>query len=218
MINNLDPKEWLELNAKLQARKNALRKALKERGILQKDKTNTFDKYSYFSEAAYKQLFTELFANYGLELTANEVEYSMFETTSEKMPNGRKVTFEFILSDCSTGFYEKSLISGEGMDKGDKGGFKADTGALKYYLANTFMVATGDDAENESPAAKGYEKATQAQIDLLKRNYQGENLQRLLSANNINNIEDISKAKAKEIIDKLMKTIKAREGNKNENN
>ena len=37
------------------------------------------------------------------------------------------------------------------LDKGDKAGYKANTGAIKYYLANTFMVATGDDPETETP-------------------------------------------------------------------
>lgn len=203
MLDKLEIKEWLALNAKLQKKKSNLRKALKEKGVLQKDKTNAYDKYDYFSESAYKQLFTELFSSNELELTANEIDYSMFETTSDKMPNGRKVTFEFILSDTETGFYEKSVISGEGFDKGDKGGYKADTGALKYYLANTFMVATGDDAESESPQAKGYEKATQPQVKILSQHYQGENLTKLLEANKITKLEDLPKSTATSIIGKL---------------
>ena len=154
MIEKLDIKQWLELNSKLQQKKNALRKALKEKGVLKKDKTNDYDHYSYFSEAGYKELFTELFSKCGLELTSNEIAYESFETTSEKQQSGRKVTFEFKLSDIDTGFYEVSKISGEGFDKGDKAGYKADTGAIKYYLANTFLVATGDDAEQDSPVAK----------------------------------------------------------------
>ena len=63
MIENLEIKEWLELNAKLQKKKNALRKELKEKGVLKKGATNEFDKYKYFSEAQYKELFTELFSN-----------------------------------------------------------------------------------------------------------------------------------------------------------
>ena len=61
MIEGLEAKEWLELNAKLQKKKNALRKDLKEKGILKKGKLNEFDNYQYFSEAQYKELFTELF-------------------------------------------------------------------------------------------------------------------------------------------------------------
>ena len=157
MLENLDAKEWLTLNAKLQQKKNALRKALKEKGVLQKGGTNNFDRYKYFSEAQYKELFTELFSENGLELKFDELEYNTF-TGSEKQQNGRMPRLEFRLFDIETGFFEETTITGEGMDKGDKAGYKAYTGALKYYLANTFMVATGDDPEKDSPDAKMNDK------------------------------------------------------------
>lgn len=171
-LDNLTIETWLDLNAKLQKKKNALRKALKEKGVLKKGGTNTYDKYSYFSEAQYKELFTELFSNAGLELSFNEVEYNTF-TGSEKQANGRMPKLNFILTDIDTGFYEETTITGEGIDKGDKAGYKAYTGALKYYLANTFMVATGDDPEKESPSHtmndKQEKKATEKQIELMKK-------------------------------------------------
>lgn len=172
IIETLEAKEWLTLNAKLQKKKNALRKVLKEKGVLKKGGTNTFDKYSYFSEAQYKELFTELFSDAGLELSFNEVEYNTF-TGSEKQANGRMPRLNFILTDVDTGFYEETTITGEGIDKGDKAGYKAYTGALKYYLANTFMVATGDDPERDSPAHtmndKQEKKATEKQIELIRK-------------------------------------------------
>jgi hypothetical protein len=80
---------------------------------------------------------------------------------------------DFILTDIETGFYEVTTITGEGIDKGDKAGYKAYTGALKYYLANTFMVATGDDPEKESPSHtmndKQEKKATAKQIELIRK-------------------------------------------------
>ncbi len=171
-LDNLTIETWLDLNAKLQKKKNSLRKALKEKGVLKKGGTNTYDKYSYFSEAQYKELFTELFSNAGLELSFNEVEYNTF-TGSEKQANGRMPKLMFILTDIDTGFYEETTITGEGIDKGDKAGYKAYTGALKYYLANTFMVATGDDPEKESPSHtmndKQEKKATEKQIELMKK-------------------------------------------------
>lgn len=207
-LEKLEIKEWLELNAKLQQKKNNLRKTLKEKGVLKKGATNDFDKYNYFSEAQYKELFTELFSTNGLELTPNELEYSMFEGT-EKQANGRNVKIEFTLTDIDTGFYETSIVTGEGIDKGDKAGYKADTGALKYYLANTFMVATGDDPEKESPDNKMNnkveKKATPKQIEILNKYYNGENLDKLLEANKLEKLEDISMTKASELISKIMR-------------
>ena len=200
-------KEWLDLNAKLQRKKNTLRKALKEKGVLQKGGKNTYDNYKYFSEAQYKELFTELFADCGLELKFNEISYDTFTGSSEKQSNGRMPKLEFELMDIDTGFGESTVITGEGIDKGDKAGYKAYTGALKYYLANTFMVATGDDPEKESPQEtmndKEERKATPKQIELLAKTYTGENLDKLLETQKISKLEDLSFAKASELISKI---------------
>ena len=205
-LDNLEPKTWLELNAKLQAKKNALRKDLKSKGILKKGGQNDFDHYSYFSEAQYKELFTELFSKNNLELKFSELEYNTFEG-SGKNCNGRMTRLEFFLYDVETGFFETTVITGEGMDKGDKAGYKAYTGAVKYYLADTFLVATGDDAEKESPAenmnTKSERKASPKQIELLLHYYTGENLDKLLQANNISKIEDLSMQTASNIISKI---------------
>lgn len=178
MIEKLEAKDWLKYNAQLQAKKNSLRKMLKEKGILKREGNNTFDKYKYFSEAQYKQLFTELFSAVKLELSFTELEYATFEG-SEKQANGRMPKLEFRLTDVDTGFYEATVITGEGIDKGDKAGYKAYTGAIKYYLANTFLVATGDDPEKESPENTMNKKnppkqatekhATEKQIEMIKK-------------------------------------------------
>lgn len=209
----LEPKAWLELNAKLQKKKNALRKDLKEKGVLKKGSKNTYDNYNYFSEAQYKELFTELFSKNGLELKFNELEYGTFENTSEKQPNGRCPKLEFTLFDIDTGFGETTTITSEGIDKGDKAGYKAYTGALKYFLADTFMVATGDDPETESLEVKQNKKnpikkangktATPKQIEILSKKYTGDNLTKLLDANGIESLEELPLEKASQLIEKI---------------
>ena len=195
--------EILALNAKLQIKKNALRKMLKEKGVLKKGGKNEHSKYSYFTEAQYKELFTELFSEVGLELKFTELEYITFQTDKA---NGRMPRLMFTLMDIDTGYGEETVITGEGLDFGDKAGYKAYTGALKYYLANTFMVATGDDPEKESPSAKtGEKKATPHQIAFLRAKYQGENYDKLLKANNIEKLEDMTMQQASSIIDKWKK-------------
>jgi len=142
--------KWLTLNSKLQNKKNALRKELQEKGVQEKDKCNKYDNYTYFSEAAYKKLFTDLFSKHNLELKFNEMEYRTYSIENSKLPNGRIVKLEFTLIDIETGFFETTIISAEANDRSDKGGYKAYTGALKYYLANTFMVATGEEPETDN--------------------------------------------------------------------
>lgn len=140
--------EELKLNAKLQEKKNKIRKALKDKGILPKGAVNEYDNYEYFSEAQYKELFTELFSENGIELYINEIDYGTFEGT-EKQPFGRTVTLSCKLIDIETGYSESSNHTGEGLDRGDKAGYKATTGALKRFLSSTFLVATKDDPERE---------------------------------------------------------------------
>lgn len=202
-------KETLDLNAKLQQKKNALRKMLKEKGVLKREGNNDFSHYKYFSEAQYKSLFTELFSECGLELKFTELEYGLF---SAEKGNGRMPKLQFTLMDIETGYGEETVITGEGLDSGDKAGYKAYTGALKYYLANTFMVATGDDPEKDTPTAKtGEKKATPNQVHFLRARYQGENREKLLKANNLEKLEDISAAKASEIIEKWKKAAEKKE-------
>ena len=192
--------KMLELNAKLQKKKNALRLILKDKGVLKKGGKNDYDKYTYFSEAQYKELFTELFSSTGLELSFTELEYNTF-TGSEKQANGRMPKLKFILTDIDTGYSEETVITGEGIDKGDKAGYKAYTGALKYYLANTFMVATGDDPEKESPAhtmnTKEEKKVTAKQIELMRQiaEEQGQVL-------NMDKVKNWTLKQASEFIDK----------------
>ena len=203
MLEKLEIKEWLDLNAKLQQKKNMLRIALHEKGILKKGAKNNFDNYSYFSEAQYKELFTELFCKNRLELKFNELEYGTFEG-SEKQANGRMPKLEFYLYDVDTGFYETSIITGEGIDKGDKAGYKAYTGALKYYLANTFMVATGDDPEIDSPDNKMNnkveKKASPKQVELLEGILDDEELEKTIAHYGIKDLSELTMKQASALI------------------
>lgn len=202
-FTRLDPEDWLKLNTALQQKKNALRKALKEKGILKRAGQNDFDHYKYFSEAQYKELFTELFSQTGLELKFNEVDYLPFDGP-EKQANGRMVRLEFDLIDTETGFYETTMITGEGIDKGDKAGYKAYTGAIKYYLADTFLVATGDDPEAESPDEKmnTAKKATENQIATIRKIISETNIPVLLRYYNVEKLEDLTIQQASDCIRK----------------
>ena len=53
-------------------------------------------------------------------------------------------------------------VAGEGLDTGDKAPYKAMTGALKYALLQSFLLATGDNPENE-PAQSHYARSRQSQ-------------------------------------------------------
>lgn len=194
-----------DLNAKLQQKKNALRKVLAEKGILQKGSTNDYDHYKYFSEAQYKKLFTELFSMHGLELTTSITDVKEFSGTT-KMPFGRIITMMITLTDSETGWSESSYSIGEGIDKGDKSIYKAMTGALKYYFANTFIVATGDDPETESGDGEPA-NITKDDIAIIQKAYK-EKLEDLLLSKNLKSIEEMSYKDGKELVAKLKEIAK----------
>ena len=66
-------------------------------------------------------------------------------------------------------------------------------------------VASAEEVQNAmaNQNAKDERKATPKQVEYLASKYTGENLEKLLKANNITKIEDISISKASEIISKL---------------
>ena len=230
LMDRLGVEKWMELNAKLQTKKNVLRKLLSAKGVLKREGQNAYDKYKYFSEAQYKELFTELMSEAKLELKFEEIDYLTFDGP-EKQANGRMPKLEFTLFDTETGFFETTHITGEGIDKGDKAGYKAYTGALKYYLANTFMVATGDDPEKDSPDNKmndvqsngrkektmntpvivediKKEKATEKQVNTIMKLLSEDDVARCLSFYSIETLNDLTISQASAVIKNFSKGAK----------
>ena len=201
----------------LQKKKNAIRKELHERGILPKGAHNDYDNYDYFSEAQYKELFTELFSKHGVELVIDEADYGTFDGT-DKQPFGRVVTLACSLIDIDTGYAETSRHTGEGLDRGDKAGYKATTGAIKKFLSSTFLVATKDDPEREDDkpvSKKTYSKTTtkttktvtgnitKGQIAIIKSLFKDskEELKEMMTPYKKKKIEELSMEEASKIIE-----------------
>lgn len=68
-------------------------------------------------------------------------------------------------------------------------------------------VASAEEVENamlNQKQGSGERKASPKQVEILKKIYQGENLEKLLKFNRISKIEDISLQKASELISKNM--------------
>jgi hypothetical protein len=56
------------------------------------------------------------------------------------------------LTDPNTGEYREYHFEGTGADNGDKALYKAYTGGLKFFLADQYLVAEGNDPEfDEDP-------------------------------------------------------------------
>ena len=89
----------------------------------------------------------------------------------------------------------------------------ATTYARRYSLLMAFGLATeDDDAQNLTKPSTSQEKiikATAKQVEILSKVYTGENLEKLLNANGITKLENLSIQKASAII----KAINEKKGN-----
>ena len=72
-----------------------------------------------------------------------------------------RVVMAYTFMDVDTAEEITVKVAGEGLDAGDKAPYKAMTGALKYALLQSFLLATGDDPENE-PAQSHYAQSRQS--------------------------------------------------------
>ena len=81
----------------------------------------------------------------------------------------------------------------------------------RYSLGAFLGMATEEDTDGNDDEATNSEerKASPKQVEILAKNYTGENLEKLLKKNNIEKLEDIPMSKASELIGKIMKQRKA---------
>lgn len=77
--------------------------------------------------------------------------------------------------------------------------------ARKYALNGLFLIDDVKDSDTTNVGNQEEIKATKKQIDMLKKYYKGENLDKLLKINNIKEITDLPIKKASELISEIMK-------------
>ena len=79
------------------------------------------------------------------------------------------------------------------------------TYARRYSLLMAFGLATEDDDAQSLTVEAEEKKATPKQIELLKKYYTGDNLDKLLETNKLEKLEDITMNKASGLIGTIMK-------------
>lgn len=124
---------------------------------------NKFHKYSYSSEADIQAVTKNKMADKNLMMIPYEVEKNVREVTTR---NGGieylfQGTWDFKILDGDSGEEIVVRVSGEGQDVGDKGSFKALTGAHKYALMKLFQISTGDDPERDTSNNQGIKNSAE---------------------------------------------------------
>lgn len=129
-----------------------LTEIMQEVKYIQKKGFNSFNNYKYATESDVAEKVREELANRCVMMIPNILETSYREHTNRKGNTEyiTKVRMEFKFIDGETGEELIFHSEGEGQDAGDKGIYKAITGAQKYALMKVFMIPTGDDPEADS--------------------------------------------------------------------
>ena len=111
-------------------------------GRVPKNGYNSFHKYQYVLEADLVDHIRPLLAERRVTIIPTVKEFNRAGSMTE-------VLYEYLIVDGDSGETLTTSSIGFGDDKGDKGAYKASTGAFKYMLMRLFMVATGDDPEGD---------------------------------------------------------------------
>lgn len=127
---------------------------------LPKDGRNEFHRYSYTSEAAIKHALHPLFVKHGIlpqwETVSIEILQAKDKKDATQFLTTATIRYEFRC--VETGEKISGTWAGQGMDPGDKGLYKAFTGAIKSCLMSQFLIPTGDDPEADSANDKRLER------------------------------------------------------------
>ena len=126
-------------------------------GSLEKDKKNQMQNYEYLSESAVKHAIQPLLVKYKVVFTIEargQKRENIGQTKTGSTMFNTDVELLYVFYDAESGESLSGVFVGTGSDTGDKGVYKAITGAIKYILTSTFLIPTGEDPEDEKEAKK----------------------------------------------------------------
>lgn len=149
-------------NAQLAA---AMAKVLASVHAIGKSGRNDFHGYDYATESDITNAVRRLLGEHGIALfpSVKEVDVKEVKNARGKTTKLTTVTLQITLAHSSGGTMVVEW-RGQGEDSGDKGYYKAYTGAMKYFLLKTFLISTGDDPEaTDSDGAPTF--SLRAQLD-----------------------------------------------------
>ena len=117
----------------------------------EKDGKNMHQSYKFISEKQYKHNFKMARRKAGLLWECECLSAEYIPAISDKMHLIR-ASFLGRLTDPETGDFREYHFEGTGADNGDKALYKAYTGGLKFFLADQYLVAEGNDPEFDEEA------------------------------------------------------------------
>ncbi len=124
-------------------------------GYVQKRGHNERFNYSYVTAADIAGSVGDILAELGVVVIPRleDISYESAVGRGEATRMAR-VVMAYTFADVDSGEEIIAKVAGQGLDPGDKAPYKAMTGALKYALLQSFLLATGDDPEDERVDAR----------------------------------------------------------------
>ena len=142
-------------------------------GSVQKLGVNTNQKYKFVRETDVVEALKPLLAEAHLFLhqtVTSCVMEPLYKTASGATMFLTTVHVDFQWFDGESGeTLAVATFIGTGADTGDKGAYKAMTGAEKYFLMKTFLISTGDDPEGDEKVDKAAESAGAASAPIIRK-------------------------------------------------
>ena len=129
-------------------------------GYVQKRGHNERHNYNYVTAADLAGAVGDILAELGV-VVIPQLQSISTEPPRSSSERIARIIMNYRFVDARSGEELTVRVAGEGADAGDKAPYKAMTGALKYALLQSFLLATGDDPEDEradSRAALGSER------------------------------------------------------------
>ena len=117
-------------------------------GYVQKRGHNERHNYSYVTAADLAGSVGDILAELGV-VVIPQLQSISTEPPRSSSERIARIVMNYRFVDAKSGEELTVRVAGEGADAGDKAPYKAMTGALKYALLQSFLLATGDDPEDE---------------------------------------------------------------------
>jgi hypothetical protein len=118
---------------------------------VQKRGHNERKNYNYVTAADIAGAVGDILAELGVVVVPRleSISHEPARTSRSEVEHVARVVMAYTFMDVDTAEEITVKVAGEGLDAGDKAPYKAMTGALKYALLQSFLLATGDDPEEE---------------------------------------------------------------------
>ena len=180
-------------------------------GYVQKRGFNERNNYSYVTAADLAGSVGDILAELGVVIIPRleSITYEPNAGGRTEVARAAQVVMAYTFTDVDSGEEITTKVAGQGLDSGDKAPYKAMTGALKYALLQSFLLATGDDPEDERinhPSGNGSERLItpeEARHLLLLVEQTETELDRVLAYYKLNSVEEMRESSYRRAVELL---------------